>query len=140
MSKALRCYIIVLASILMVGASSVGEFGAVHAHLALLKATPKNGATVTESPEVISLKFSGKPATVTVHLFDGDGDELDQAGEPELDGKIVNIPLISKLPNGTYKVTIRAVSKDAHVVNKAIKFTVKTADENPDVTATCCLE
>ncbi len=140
MSKVLRSYIIVLASILMIGTSSVGELGAVHAHVVLVNATPKPSKTVTESPEVISLKFSGKPVAVMVHLFDGDGNEIDNTSEPVLDGRKVTVPLNSKLPNGIYKVTIRTVSKEAHVVNNTIKFTVKLSNPNPDVTATCCLE
>jgi len=132
MSPLLRSYIVMVTSILFIGTSSIGDFSSAHAHMALVNATPKPGKTVTESPEVISLKFSGKPITVMVHLFDGDDNELDNVSKPVLDGRKVTIPLISELPNGAYKVTIRAVSKDGHVVESAIKFTVEIIEQDSD--------
>lgn len=132
MSPLLRSYIVIVTSIIFIGASSIGDFSGAQAHMALTKATPKPGKTVTESPEVISLKFSGKPVTVMVHLFDDAGNELDNIGEAELDGNKVSIPVISKLPNGIYKIMFSAMSKDAHQVDGIFEFTVEIIEQDSD--------
>jgi len=95
------------------------------AHDMLVKSMPETGSSLVESPQEIALKFSGKPAAVLVRLLALDGTELNGVGDPAIDGRWVHIPVTEMLPDGSYKLTFRITSRDAHVIDGSIDFSVR---------------
>jgi methionine-rich copper-binding protein CopC len=104
-----------------------------NAHEALSRSTPENGAVLDESPQIIELKFSGKPVAVFVKLYDSAGAEVQSLGEPVIDERSVGVPVIGALPKGSYRLTFRIASRDAHSVEGAIEFSVRQASSQTSV-------
>ncbi|MEX1008623.1 MAG: copper resistance protein CopC [Acidimicrobiia bacterium] len=108
------------------------------AHTTLLTTEPQPGGKFDKSPPVISLRFS-EPVEVAlggIRLFDGDSNRVDvgAAEHPNGDGNRVQSS-IPKLDDGTYVVTWRVTSADAHPVQGAFTFQVGTKGfvKNADV-------
>jgi copper resistance protein C len=96
------------------------------AHATLIRSDPKDGATVRELPSEVSLEFNeevGSPAYVEVTASDGTDVA---AGEPDILGAVVTLPLGSEGPAGTYTLAYRVVSADGHPISGELTFDVTT--------------
>ncbi|MBM3671513.1 MAG: hypothetical protein FJW86_04950 [Actinobacteria bacterium] len=97
------------------------------AHANLLESRPSQGQVLQIAPDEISLSFS-EPVDASfgaVRVYDADSNRL-EAGEVETRNNLVILPL-SEVPNGSYVVTYRVTSRDAHPVNGAFTFQVGNA-------------
>jgi methionine-rich copper-binding protein CopC len=120
---------LVFATIVASGLVSIGATpSAARRHLKFLKSSPMADSTVTTSPDAIRIWLSEAVELPTSKI-----ELANAAGEPVALAKITHdtakdAPLVAAVPkplaNGRYKVTWKAMSKDGHVVNGVIPFTV----------------
>ncbi|MGP3962681.1 copper resistance CopC family protein [Nonomuraea sp. 3N208] len=110
----------ILAALLVLGAG-----GPALAHDALKSSNPAKGAAV-EALDEVELEFTAKVRMPFV-IVRGPGDTPRQAGEPQLDGKVVTQAVKGPLPDGKYTIAYRVVSSDGHPIEGEIPFTVKGA-------------
>jgi copper transport protein len=106
------------------------------AHATLLTTEPQPGGKFETVPSAISLRFS-EPVEVSlggIRLFNGEADRIDIGApeHPDGDGEQVRATM-PELDDGTYVVTWRVTSADAHPIQGAFTFqvgqgTVKNAD------------
>lgn len=99
------------------------------AHSRLTDAEPSSGSTHDEMPGEIVLEFSedvNRPSHITVHGPDG---SLLVEGEAEIDGRFVRADLPDPGLAGTYCVSFRVVSADAHPVTASYEFEVTSGDD-----------
>ncbi|MFE7277211.1 copper resistance protein CopC [Streptomyces sp. NPDC057623] len=98
------------------------------AHTDLDTSSPGARATLAGLPPNATLTFSDsmtqKYAKVAVTGPDG---KSAAAGDPQVDGKTVTLPLETGSPAGRYTVGYRVVSADGHPVSGSYTFTVKAA-------------
>ena len=117
-----------LGAVLGLTAIAVGAFaGPAAAHADLLESVPAQGQILQTAPEEIALSFT-EPVDASfgaVRVFDSDSNEVD-AGEVKTRNNLVTLPL-DDLPNGSYVVTFRVTSRDAHPVSGAFTFQVGNA-------------
>lgn len=103
----------------------------VGAHLALEESSPKKDATVTTSPETVTLWFTEAPqmAGTSVRLLPRGGEPLDlePATAKEDDPSVVVLDVSETLADGDYEVMWRAMSQDGHTIRGDFGFTVQTA-------------
>jgi copper transport protein len=97
------------------------------AHATLLTTEPQPGGKLATSPRAITLRFS-EPVEVAlggIRLFDGSGDRvvIGKPEHPNHDGNRVRAS-VPNLDDGTYVVTWRVTSEDAHPVQGAFTFQV----------------
>jgi copper transport protein len=97
------------------------------AHAVLDGTDPGSGATVQRSPQAITLTFN-EPVEASlgaVRVFDSRAHRID-VGNPEHPGSKAKEVRVSapKLDDGTYVVTWRVISADAHPVRGAFTFSV----------------
>lgn len=101
------------------------------AHTALQSTEPADGAVVTASASKVLLRFN-QPVDAPaggVRVFTADGTRVDEGRDPSAapgDKKTVEFDLPA-LSAGTYVVTWRVVSQDAHPLNGVFSFTVAPA-------------
>ena len=96
------------------------------AHAELIGSSPKDGATVKTLPRQVQLEFSeeiGTPAFVEVKAADGTDVT---AGDPDVLGATVTVPLTGAGPAGSYTIDYRVVSADGHPVSDELTFDVTT--------------
>ncbi|MGI5281829.1 copper resistance CopC family protein [Nonomuraea polychroma] len=110
----------ILAALLVLGTA-----GPALAHDALKSSNPAKGAEVAALTEV-ELEFTAKVRMPFV-IVRGPGDTPRQAGEPQVDGKVVRQAVKGPLPDGKYTIAYRVVSSDGHPIEGEIPFTVKGA-------------
>jgi len=114
----------------MIGVLTLG-ISVAHAHATLKASTPANGATLSASPQNVTLTFS-EPVKLTLLALQRDGgDRQDLKPLPtKADATItVSAPTLAK---GSYVVAWRALSDDGHVMTGQIAFGVGV--EAPAVT------
>lgn len=105
------------------------------AHAIIRATTPTDGDALAASPAKVSLDFN-EPVNTSpggVRVFNAEGARVDQAdatASPSTDS--VDVSLQPDLPDGTYVVSWRALSADAHPVHGAFVFTI--GDEEADET------
>ena len=97
------------------------------AHASLVSVDPQPGGVYDDAPSAITLRFN-EPVEISlggVRVFDGNGDRVD-AGAPEHpDGRGTEVQAaLPDLENGTYVVTWRVTSADAHPIEGAFTFQV----------------
>jgi copper transport protein len=101
------------------------------AHAVLRGSDPADGASVGRAPRQVVLTFTERPepGLSTVHVLDADGRQVEAGRAGPVPGQPfqLRVPL-GELPNGTYTVTWRTVSRDdGHVTGGAIAFGVGVA-------------
>jgi copper transport protein len=124
-----RCALVALAASVAALATPAGA----HAHARLLTTEPANDAVLETSPGQVRLRFSEPVETAfgAVRVYDAQARRVD-AGEVERTrGNEVAVGLDDRLPRGTYTVTWRVVSADAHPVSGAFVFHVGAPGANP---------
>jgi copper transport protein len=99
------------------------------AHATLVSTDPGSGQVVDTPPKAITLRFneSVQILPAAIRLYDSRGDRVDVGQAEHPDGKSDEVrSSVPKLKNGTYVVTWRVVSADAHPVRASFVFTVGT--------------
>ncbi|MDZ5077663.1 copper resistance protein CopC [Nesterenkonia sp. HG001] len=113
------------------------------AHDELLSSTPEAGEVLTESPEEITLQFTGEGLTegtnITneIRVTDEDGESWET--DTVVDGAAMSTPLDGELPDGEYEVVYRVVYSDGHDEEDSYSFEVELpegAAEQADEDAT----
>lgn len=99
------------------------------AHDQLLSATPEAGTAVVETPEQLSLTFSGnlitgEGITNVATVTDEDGHQW-QDGDATVSGPELSAALCEGMPNGEYTVDYRVVYSDGHAEEKSYDFTLE---------------
>jgi copper transport protein len=96
------------------------------AHALLQSSRPAADATLQTAPGRLSLTFTEPPDPVlsSIQLLGSSGAEV-ALGTPAVDGKTIVVPVTGSVPNGTYTVNWRVVSKtDGHVTAGSFAFGV----------------
>ena len=107
------------------------------AHAILRATTPSDGEELDEVPASVGLEFNEPVSTSAggIRVFNAQGARVD-AGDAETPTdslESVQVSLRPDLPDGTYIVSWRALSADAHPVHGAFVFTVGEADADEAV-------
>ncbi len=103
------------------------------AHAALTASDPAADAVVPEAPNRITLSFSEPVQLVPgkIQVLDPNNERAD-AGEPELVGNTVTVPLRPEATaRGTYLISFRVISADSHPVAGAIAYSVGAPSTRP---------
>ena len=111
------------------------------AHAALESSTPSDGARLSTAPPTIDLAFSEK-VTVdpgSIRVTNTSGERVDKAdAHTTTNGTHVEVSLKS-LGAGTYVVSWRAVSDDAHPVSGTITFDIGDLPSSKDAALTAAI-
>ena len=115
-------------ALVLAAALALGAPAAASAHAVLEGTAPERGATLTESPRQVVLRFS-EPVEIAfgaVRVYDARGRDVaaGAATHPRGDDRSVAVPLRPRLPDGGYTVTFRVVSADSHPVSGGFVFSV----------------
>jgi copper transport protein len=98
------------------------------AHATLLETDPAAGEVLEEAPRTVTLTFSEavEASLGAVRVFDGDGERIDagEVSKPSANSVRVALP---RLDDGSFIVTYRVTSADAHPVQGAFTFQVGAA-------------
>ena len=123
---------IALAVVLMALAAAPSAF----AHAILQESTPSNDMVVRQSPPTVTLRFNEAVETAfgSIRVFSCDGARVDSGKVSRPDDRMVAVKLDRQLPRGSYTVTWRVISADAHPVAGAFVFHVKAADPSGSCT------
>jgi copper transport protein len=117
-------------SVALVAAWSVGALAApAFAHALLQSSRPAANATLQAAPEQVSLTFTEPPDPTlsTVQLLGSSGAEV-SLGRLRIDGPTITVPITGSMPDGTYTVNWRVVSRtDGHVTAGSFAFGVGRA-------------
>ena len=106
------------------------------AHALIRSTTPSDGEAVQTSPEEVTLEFN-EPVTMSpggLRVFNSEGARVDEADATSTEKSAV-VSLQPDLADGTYVVSWRAVSADAHPVHGAFVFTVGDGEADEAVIA-----
>jgi copper transport protein len=97
------------------------------AHAELVQSDPAPGAVLARAPERVTLTFTEDVdvASGAIRVFDADAERVDSGGV-ESTGRTVTLPL-PNLDAGSYVVTWRVTSTDAHPIHGAFTFQVGQA-------------
>lgn len=120
------------AALVLAGGTAAPAF----AHALIRSTTPADGEAVQTSPEAVTLEFN-EPVTMApggVRVFNSEGARVDQADATSTD-TAASVTLQPDLEDGTYVVSWRAVSTDAHPVHGAFVFTVGEGEADDAVIA-----
>jgi len=98
--------------------------GPASAHAELVQSEPAPGGVLERAPREVKLSFteSVEVADGAIRVFDSVGDRVDDGGV-ESSGRTVRLPL-AKVDDGSYVVTWRVTSSDAHPIRGAFTFQV----------------
>ena len=102
------------------------------AHATLQSSEPASNSIVRESPPTVTLQFSEAVETAfgSIRVYDCGGERVDSGKATRPSDSSVAINLDRSLPAGTYTVTWRVISADAHPVAGAFVFSVKAASKS----------
>ena len=95
------------------------------AHAVLAASTPEQGATLTQKPRRIELRFNEPVQVLVLRLIDGRGAAHELA--PISSGERVEATLPDDLPEGAQLLSYRVVSLDGHPVGAALTFFIGKA-------------
>ncbi len=131
---ALTAFAAMLAALVMVPAAA--------AHAQLIATTPANDAVVDVAPREVTLRFNEPVETAfgAVRVYDARAHRVDKGNVDRPSSREVGVGLDRHLARGTYTVTWRAVSADAHPVSGAFVFHVEEPGANPAGVAAQVLE
>ena len=104
------------------------------AHATLQQATPGNNSIVRQSPPEVTLQFSEAVETAfgSIRVYDCGGSRVDSGKIIRPSESSVAVEIGRRLPAGTYTVTWRVISADAHPVAGAFVFHVKSATKGAE--------
>jgi copper transport protein len=117
-----------LAVVLLAGGFLLASGPAANAHALLRASDPADGASLDRAPPQVTLTFTERPEPrlSVVHVLDADGRQVDPGGAVPVAGNPLQLRVpLGDLPDGTYTVTWRTVSRDdGHVTGGAFAFGV----------------
>ncbi|MBO0596714.1 copper resistance protein CopC [Nesterenkonia sp. E16_7] len=105
------------------------------AHDSLIASSPEADAVLQESPEEITLEFSGGGLTTgdsitnVIVVTDEGGENWE--GETEVEGATLSTELAEELPGGDYTVAYRVVYSDGHAEEQSFGFEVAESEAEP---------
>ena len=104
------------------------------AHATLQQSTPGNNSIVRQSPPEVTLQFSEAVETAfgSIRVYDCGGSRVDSGKIIRPSESSVAVEIGRRLPAGTYTVTWRVISADAHPVAGAFVFHVKSASKGTE--------
>lgn len=103
-----------------------------HAHTALDKATPKDGAVLTQAPATLDLAFTEEVQLLKFALTDAEGEAVATDFKASAAAsKTFSLPLPAALPAKAYKANWTVLGKDGHQVQGSLGFTVDHAGTEP---------
>ena len=97
------------------------------AHARLVKSIPAANALLSKAPRLIALWFN-EPSEIafsTIEVRDEHGHGLATGAVHARDSKALEIPLLTTLPPGRYRVKYRVLSVDGHVIDASFKFELR---------------
>ncbi|MCW2949563.1 MAG: copper resistance protein CopC [Thermoleophilia bacterium] len=102
------------------------------AHSRLTASTPSDGATLTQAPDRIELRFSGHVTVEhgSVQVFAPDGSHVERGKPFSAESSLTVVQHVDADVPGTYGVAYRVSSGDGHVVTGAISFSVGASDDD----------
>ncbi|WP_093168633.1 copper resistance CopC family protein [Sinosporangium album] len=119
-----------LTALMLAGAALLVGASPAQAHNVLTGSDPKDGATIAEAPDTITLEFDQTVrqgfSQVTVI---GPGESRWEEGKPEVDGPKVTAKVRPLGPAGEYVVGYRVLSADGHPISGKITF--KLSQDGP---------
>src|SRR5688572_20607392 len=123
-----RRVLIASAIVLVALAGAPGAF----AHAVLQESSPANDSVVRRSPPEVTLRFSEAVETAfgSIRIYNCSGQRVDSGKVTKPDQRSVSIAVDRRLPRGSYTVTWRVISADAHPVAGAFAFHVGSADRS----------
>lgn len=106
------------------------------AHASLTDSNPKDGASLAQMPETVSVTLN-EPVAEPAYLVVTDASGKALPGDPvSIDDKTVTTQLDSEVAAGEYSLAYRVVSVDGHAVTGKADFTITTsAEPSPSATA-----
>lgn len=118
--------------LILLGGWSIHAAGPAGAHAVLESSTPPDQSVLESSPERVRLSFNEPVTLVTggLRVFDSNGERVDRGlpshgDEPSQ----VTVALQPDLPSGSYVVTWRVISADAHPVHGGFVFSVERSED-----------
>ena len=117
-----------LAAVLaLAGALVLAVASPASAHAELAGTDPAPGQVLDAPPEVLTLRFTGNvdASLGAVKVFNSDSDRVDD-GDVEVSGRVVRARL-PELRDGSYIVTWRVTSSDAHPIEGSFTFQIGAA-------------
>lgn len=103
---------------------SSGAVGVANAHDLVVDSNPKNGSTISEPVDKITMEFSGEPKDgFNTVALSRDGQVL-FSDEPEKQGRnlTLEVPGNMEWEPGSYTVGYQITSSDGHATRGAVKF------------------
>jgi copper transport protein len=100
------------------------------AHASLVSTDPAEGSVLDEAPEVITLTFN-EPVTLSAAsavLYDATGDEV--PAQARSSDEVVSVVPGEDLADGTYVLSYRVISTDAHPISGSLIFSVGAPSES----------
>lgn len=104
------------------------------AHSSLVSSTPENGAILKEPLKEITLQFNTPLKSVSTMTLSRESEEIDLANQI-VEGSEITGSLKESLQSGEYTISWKIVSKDGHLAEDSIGFSVNVSedDQNSDV-------
>ena len=123
-----------LAAVCAVAFAALAAAPGASAHAALIATTPGNDSVLERSPKVVTLRFNERVETAfgSVRVYDSTARRVDSGDISRPDEKSVAVAIDERLSKGTYTVTWRAISADAHPVSGAFVFHVEAPGTKPE--------
>jgi copper transport protein len=119
------------AVVLLAGGWLLASGPAASAHALLRASDPADGASIEQPPQQVTLMFTERPEPrlSVVHVLDAGGHQVDPSGAAPVAGNPLQLRVpLGELPDGTYTVSWRTVSRDdGHVTGGAFAFGVGVA-------------
>ena len=100
-------------------------------HAQFRDSSPASDSTLENSPHEIVLNFSQAVTPVTVTLVGPDGNGIESVNEAVGNGGRVVLPVTAPLKAGTYVVSFRVLSGDAHPISGGFRFAIAPPQSAP---------
>lgn len=115
----------VLLGAAVIGVLILGSAAPASAHDELVGSDPAAGEVLQSLPDSVELTFSGELMALGAIVEVRDADGVDHAaGDPEIDGTVVTVPVDPAGGDGSYSVVWRVVSSDGHPISGSVPFVV----------------
>jgi copper transport protein len=97
---------------------------AAHGHAVVVETIPDDGALLDAAPDHVLVRFNEPVTPVTAQVLDAAGDVIAPAEAASVQGDELRISLPSPLSEGSFIVSFRVISADAHPIGGSIVFSV----------------
>jgi copper transport protein len=121
-----------LAVVALAATAALAAPAAASAHATVVRTSPTNGAVLAKAPHAVTVEFDdsvrvgGGTAAVA-----NETQESVLAGRPAAHGRLLEIPLRTALPDGSYSVRWSIVSEDGHREQGVLAFAVGAGAAGP---------